>query len=961
MTPENWEKVSHIFNEAVALRPDERIAFVEEACEGDETLRLEVMSLLSAHDEAGDDFIENAAAETVALDVSEMPTLTGTLFSHYRIEKSVGRGGMGHIYLAADTRLDRSVALKKLPDRYAADPHFLKRFRTEARAAATLNHPNVATIYSVEDFEGTPFITMEYVEGKTLDAVTPSGGMELGQFLDLFIQISEALQHAHEKGITHRDIKPGNVVISTDGNPKILDFGLAQIAEDSQKTLDSRKSTITQPGQIIGTPSYMSPEQAQGKRIDHRTDVFSLGVVMYEAITGVRPFRGENNAEIVSNLLKSEPRSVSELRPDVPLLVAGLIERCIQKRRRERPQSMQEVGMILGEARTLLKTGVSTGSLGRHLYRETVSSGRGWLIAGGASVLVLAFLGWYFFPALASHPPISFEKMTMRRLSQTNNIGYSHISADGRSVAFATVEENNTRALWIRRVDDRNALQIVPPQNVQFWGGLAISEDGGQVFYVTADPSGQRGTLYKVSALGGPPRKLVDMVNDVGGISPDGQRVLFVRYGEVNRILTANTSDGSGEQIVRSGQTDAEVLSSFRDPQFSPDGKSIFYVKYERIEGIEYWSLVALSLASDTETQILRQKERIGEIAVLHDGSGVLISAMDPLSNLQQLFHVSLPDGKRTRITNDLNFYFGISVDRYGRNIVSSQRNDEQRVWVGEASSLSTMKPLTPEPNAHQNVEWSPDGRIVYDAYENNRAHIWIADADGKNVQQLTSSESDDSQPRVSGDGRYIVFTSKRSGLNQIWRMNIDGTDQVLLTDVSGAMQRPVFGADGETVVFEWIRDRDRVLGKVPVTGGSVQEMPLSDGMPIFNAYFWAMSPDGKYVAYTIRDEAEGKTKVAVKLVGSSEPPTILNIWPSQIFKWMPDGQSIYYRERQFGYQPESEVQKIDIKKREPKLLMSVAPESILDMTFSRDGKRFAVVRGKGTSNAVMLTTAAEK
>ena len=263
MTPERWEIISKIFNEAAALKAGQRRKFVKEACAGDRALMAEVESLLSAHEDAGD-FIENPIVENLVGDISEMPTLTGTLIGHYRIDKSIGRGGMGDVYLATDTRLDRCVALKKLPEKCSTDSLLLRRLRNEAKAAATLNHPNVATIYSVEDIDDKPFITMEYVDGRTLDAVTPSEGMDIGKFLEIFIQVADALKHAHENGVIHRDIKPGNIMLTADGTPKILDFGLAQIAVDD-KPFGVRSSTITQPGQILGTPSYMSPEQTRGE------------------------------------------------------------------------------------------------------------------------------------------------------------------------------------------------------------------------------------------------------------------------------------------------------------------------------------------------------------------------------------------------------------------------------------------------------------------------------------------------------------------------------------------------------------------------------------------------------------------------------------------------------------------------------------------------------------------------
>ena len=959
MTPERWGIISKIFNEAAALKVEERRTFIEEACAGNQALIAEIESLLSAHELAGD-FIENPIVENVVGDISEMPTLTGTLIGHYRIDKSIGRGGMGDVYLATDTRLDRCVALKKLPEKCSTDSLLLRRLRNEARAAATLNHPNVATIYSVEDIDDRPFITMEYVDGRTLDAVTPPEGMDIGRFLEIFIQVADALKHAHENGIIHRDIKPGNIMLTEDGTPKILDFGLAQIAED-EHTFGVRNSTITQPGQIIGTPSYMSPEQAQGKDIDHRTDIFSLGVVMYEAMTGVRPFRGDNSIELISNLLKVDPPEANGIRPSIPKLISHLLTRCLQKKRSERVQTMDEVRTVLTESQRVLRSGTSTGSFARRLYSESGSVGVWVRLAPVLLVLILATVAWFYFSRGNGDPPISFDTLTMRRLSDTNNVGFAQISPDGKSLAFATFGDDGMRSLWIRRIDDRNSLQLVAPAPVNYWGGLAFSPDGGQIFYITADRIGSHGNLFKVSTLGGPSRKLSDSANDVGGLSPNGERILFVRYGEPARIISAKTSDGSDEQVMVTGRADGANMSNFRDPQYSADGRSIFYIKYDSADGAETWSLEEVNLQDGKIRTVFTQPERISELAVLPNTSGLIMTAVDPASNLQQIFYLSLTDGKKTRLTNDLFFYFGVSVDHDGRNIVASQRSNEQRVWVGDADALSNIKSLNQDMNANRNVDWTPDGRIVYDGFENNISHIWIADADGKNVQKLTSSEMDDTEPQVSGDGRFIVFTSKRSGRSQVWRMDVNGGDQTLLADVSGVTESPRFAADGKTVVFEWIHDGIRVLASAPVTGGEPRQVEPLNEIPANFLYYWAASPDGKEIAHTIWDSREGRMKVEVRSTDPSQKANVLNIWPSLVFKFAPDGRQIIYREREMGYQPESIIWRIDPATGKSTQVISTTPEYVVDFSYSRDGKKVAVVRGKSSSNAVILSPTTEK
>lgn len=264
------------------------------------------------------------------------------------------------------------------------------------------------------------------------------------------------------------------------------------------------------------------------------------------------------------------------------------------------------------------------------------------------------------------------------------------------------------------------------------------------------------------------------------------------------------------------------------------------------------------------------------------------------------------------------------------------------------------MTALTREPLAHQTVDWTPDGRIVFDATENDRLSIWIADADGKNAMQLTPQDTDNSGGRVSGDGRYIVFTSRRTGRNQVWRMDIDGSDQVLLANAPGITQSPQFAADGKTVVFRWYNEGSPPMGQVPIEGGPVTGLAY---LPEAFTYHWAMSPDGKFVAYTAGGGENDPMKVIVRPVDSETPAAVLNIRPAWFFKWTPDSRSLVYQESQQGEGLATKVFQVEPGKGEPKLLLTTEPDNIVDLTFSRDAKHFAVVRLKVLTDAVMLTT----
>ncbi|HEY8560250.1 MAG TPA: protein kinase [Pyrinomonadaceae bacterium] len=956
MTPERWEQVTEIYHAALERDPAERRGFLETACAGDEALLREVESLLEADDRAGDFIARPAFHEAASLLEAEpdAPFAPGQLLGHYKIISRLGAGGMGEVYLGRDSRLNRQVAIKILPASFSKDPNYLRRFQIEAEAAATLNHPHVATVYSVEKADGVSFITMEYVAGKTLDATIPANGFDVKTFLELFIPLADALAHAHRHSVIHRDIKPGNIVITPEGAPKILDFGLAQIdrdarADETESTLKiTRPVRITQPGQVFGTPSYMSPEQAEGKPVDHRSDIFSFGVVMYEALTGTRPFRGDNYAAVISNLLKTEPPPVSQTKTETPYLLSRLVSRCLCKSRRERFQSMSEVRAILEETKAAIDAGISfAGETETARPRLKFSAPRKWLAASAILTIALAASAFFYLrqtpPAAA---PINFANMTLRKLSQSGDIGYAQITPDGKSIVYITLDESEGRTLWIRRIGDRSALPLVAKSLRQFWGGIGVAPDGSQIFYIQADENARFGTLYRISSLGGAPRKLIENANDVGAVSPDGQRILFVRYLDKMQILSANAADGGDERVVYSGN-EKEL---FRDPQFSADGQSVFVSRRRVTDGKTFWTLLEIPLAGGDARAVLEANgQRIGELAVLKDGRGLLINKTDDVSKLQQLYFVALPDGAEQRLTNDLNSYQGVSVSADGKTIAATQNQTMKDIWLGR--SAENMRRLTTESNVFSNAAFTPDGRIVYDALDNNRPHIWIVNADGSEPQQLTTNDSFNAEPQVSPDGRFIVFSSDRTGENKIWRMNTDGSSPQLLTDVRGPAFSPVISPDSRTVWFQWIRDNQQILAKIPLTGGEIAEQ-----QPAFGDNLWAVSPDGKLVASSFFDRSSNQFKVRVRPVDAEEPAKIFNIPASFILEWTPDSKNLLYRSLDTKPEMFSIVWSQPLAGGEPKQFLSVKPDRVTNLALSPDGKQILIVRSRTLADAVLFT-----
>src|SRR5215813_7825449 len=362
MTPERWQQVNEVFHSALKHNSAQRGAFLDQVCGGDQELRKEVESLIASHQSDSDGLIEpypfEAAVHLLAEDKADLSA--GQRIGQYKILSLLGRGGMGEVYLANDSKLGRRVALKLLPSRFTQDQDRVRRFEQEARAASALNHPNILTIFDIEEIEGTHFIATEYIEGRTLRQRKADGRMELREALDVATQVASALSAAHQAGIAHRDIKPENIMLRPDGYAKVLDFGLAKLAEQfsNGNSKQIAEETDTLPGLLMGTVKYMSPEQARGQNLDARSDIFSFGIVLYEMLANCLPFQGDTNSDVLASILKEEPTPLSELLAGLPEELEQIVKKALRKNPDERYQQINELlGALKEQRRELEGTG----------------------------------------------------------------------------------------------------------------------------------------------------------------------------------------------------------------------------------------------------------------------------------------------------------------------------------------------------------------------------------------------------------------------------------------------------------------------------------------------------------------------------------------------------------------------------------------------------------------------------
>jgi hypothetical protein len=442
MDANRWKKIKEVYDRALDLCGDERDGFLAEACGDGNDLRHEVESLLAAHDDAGT-FLQSPAVEVAARgiaadeDISPAPQLIGRELANYKIISLLGRGGMGEVYLAEDKRLHRKVALKLLPAQFTNDAERVRRFEREAKAASATNHPNILTNYEIGQAEGLRFIATEFVDGVTLRQSMQSDGMSIAESLSVAVQVASALSVAHEARIIHRDIKPENVIVRRDGIVKVLDFGLAKLTETNLPVMDSQAATpqrnSTDTGVVMGTPRYMSPEQVRGEKVDVRSDIFSLGVMLYEMLTGRAPFTGATASDCLAAILKDDPPELTEMNSKVTPQLGHLVRRCLEKKPERRFHSAHDLGYAL-EALSA-SSGERVGATGASLSHLFDQAWLAWIVA--VAVLLLGMLGfaWVYF---ARQPMINDARMMRFSIlpPEKSSFGQIAVSPDGRHLAF---------------------------------------------------------------------------------------------------------------------------------------------------------------------------------------------------------------------------------------------------------------------------------------------------------------------------------------------------------------------------------------------------------------------------------------------------------------------------------------------------------------------------------------------
>ena len=992
MKSEHWQQVDRLFQAALELEPVERAAFLDQNCSGDQSLRNEVEGLLN-YDQQGLSVIDAPVFDMVAnLLGTYVPELsTGQHVGHYNILSLLGSGGMGEVYLAQDTTLGRKIALKLLPADFTIDQERVRRFQMEARAASALNHPNIITIYEIGQLDNRHFIATEFIEGRTLRQLARDKKLTFNQVLEIGTQVAAALGAAHRAGIIHRDIKPENIMLRPDGYVKVLDFGLAKLTEHDSSA-DSAARTLEQldtvPGMVLGTAKYMSPEQARGLSVDGRSDIFSLGVVLYEIVAGRAPFEGETNSDLIASILKVDPPPLTEYSPDAPVELQRIVSKALSKDKETRYKNVDDVlsdlkslkqeleleskiqrAVWLGSdsaststanaSRISLDTdgdlAISTGSAkaantlsnARFLFREI---NRNRTRAAVVSLIILSTsvaIGYGVYRIVSSEGRAYFQNTNFARITTTGIASQAALSPDGKYLAF-TEYDGKKQNLWIRQVATASNTQVASGVHIE--SRLTYSPDGNYLYYLFNGTEEPKTSLYSMPAFGGIPQKLISGVDSIVSISPDGNRLAFKRdYTPTESAVIVANSDGTGEKRLATRVSP----SFFIGITWSPDGEKLSCVGRSRDEAGDYYELVDISM-DGVEQKIITDRRWgwIGDAYWLPDGRGLVMTGAANRGGPIHVWQVSFPDGKSRRITSGLNSYLGLSITKDSSAIVTTQIDNITNLYIQEAFNSASVKQITTGSARNDGwcgLAWTPGGKIVYSSDASGRSDIWMMDPDGSNQQQLTEGLGSSVRGlSVSPDGRYIVFVSSReSGSSHVWRVDIDGSNAKRLTFGSPRFN-PFFSPDGKSVFCLDGEDIPQA-SRVPTDGGELEPLqrPLSAIVPR------GFSPDGKFFAYKPADLKLNMRKLEIARSEDGQLVKILNL-PRNI-QWTPDGKAITYIDNP-NRLSNLWLQAIDDT---PAIKLTDFKEyRITAFAWSRDGKYIVFSRGFEASDIVLITDA---
>ena len=945
MNADRYLKIDEMIDAALEVEPAKRAAFLDQACVDDPVLRAEVDSLLAAYHEAGD-FIESPALEVAARSLADdsILSVTGKTISHYRIISLLGEGGMGEVYLGHDGRMNRKVAIKLLPAQFTQSPERIARFQRESRAASALNHPNIITIYEIGRDGDISFIASELVEGETLRRRINRGKLKIKEAVELAMQVASALAAAHSAGIVHRDIKPENIMIRRDGYVKVLDFGLVKLteADDADTNQTGHHSHSTQAGTVLGTINYMSPEQARGHEIDGRTDIFSLGVVLYEMITGNQPFKGATPGATFDAILNSPPAPITSSSSDVSTELLRVIGRALEKDPEVRYQTASD---LRAELRLLQKNldshatasaeNISTAGVPAAPKRVSAFWKHAAIALGVTALIatVAALAG----KSLFGRSETNWLNAAATRL--TSNPGIEHfpsLSPDGKSLVYASRTTGNFD-IYLKRIGSRKTVNLTEGSSEQETHP-AFSPDGKRIAFRRTSLVG--GGIYVMTEAGESVKRLTEFGFNPAW-SPDGKEIVCTE----NSVEGSNRTNAQSRMwIVNSSTGESRTLAVVDAVQasWSPDGKTIAYWAIDEAAQRDVWTVAAtggqpVQITADPSIDLNPVWSPDGEhLYFISNRKGVMSLwrvAIDKASGKA----TSEPESVPTPASETQHITFSSDGKSLAYVGINRAQNIKKLSFDSAKEKVTNATPEVIVSSGEVGLpSISPDGQVLACQSIGASRDLFALKLDGSVLNQLTDDDSNELSPAWSPDGRRIAYYSNKSGAYQIWMINPDGSgaQQVTDTDSPGGVVLPLWSPDGSRLGYSLFGGRTLIMDlRKPWSAQTPVEMPWIDAASkvFFVASSW--STDGKYLvgsgfnpthhqglfAYTV----ETQKYEMVSAFGRNP-------------KWLADNKRSLFRF-------EDRIFLTDTISKKPREVFSFAPDLITGLDVSKDNRSIYV------------------
>ncbi len=924
----------------------------------------------------------------------------GTKFGHYTIERKIGEGGMGEVYLAFDNSLERPVALKILSEFFSKDAERIKRLKQEAKAASALNHPNIITIYEIGTTENIEFIAMEFVEGKTLREVIETTNLSTVDAVSIAEQIADGLSVAHNLQIAHRDIKPENIILRGDGYVRILDFGLAKPTKVSDGKTDEETLEMikTAPGVVMGSVRYMSPEQARGKTVDERSDIWSLGVVLYEMLAGKAPFEGETVSDSLANLIHLEPKPISEIIQNSPDKLNEIVHKSLQKNRDERYQNVKEMAVDLKELRREIELNypdqtsspnfsVKSGS--RQLSEETktliyrtdessvktngdeahtqilsqpvLTSNQNRTLRYGVFGLIgvlllggLAFVGLKLFSDNKSSTN-SFQNPQISLMSDDGKSRVPTISPDGRYIAFQSGEVG-ARSIMVRQLATGSSVEIVPKSRLRVIA-ITFSPDGDYVYFVRETANTNVNALYQVPTLGGTAKEIINDVDSGISFASDAKRFVFIRHSTIkgNDVLVLANIDGKEEKtIIDSLQTEYGFL---RNPSWSPVSDKIL-MSAGTNNGGETENSTVVEVSTDGKFTVLPNStwKTISEFHWRNDENGYFALASEKEGDPEQVWSISYPSGERKRITNDTNSYTWLGTSGNDKTLITVKTDSSSSLWNFSPGSKQ-LRQLTPDDkvsNGNSGITQLASGNLLITRQKGEELNLWEITTDGKDVKQITADARFNAEPKISPDGTKILFMSNRTKRWRVWIMDVDGKNARQLTAVGDEVNQfsPHFVDQGKKIFYvqEGKNSGLSKLMSVPIEGGTPERV-LPESPENESAFYVSPNANGILITITMPDFSSFLQMYSLKGDKMTAEQSKLEIGSLSSVKWSPDGKSLTY----LNNEGIPNIWQISPDGKDKKQLTNFTSGRIFNYAWSKDGKELFIARGTVNNELILI------